>query len=98
MGYFSNATEAERYQAMYCFLCINWRDPDDGRGEGCPIWDMQLMHNQAQSRTVMAKVINEFIPRNGTDNEQCTMFVEVTTTQFDKVAGLEDWQVPGRVV
>lgn len=48
MGYFSNGSEGLDFQGQFCFQCVNWRDLDDGRGEGCPIWDLHLLWNYDQ--------------------------------------------------
>lgn len=85
MGYFSNGTEGEIYQATYCDNCVHWRDLGDGRGYGCPIIDLHMLYNYDQhpehsnnpeqaERT--ANMLNELIPRseNGLYNEQCRMF------------------------
>lgn len=45
MAYFSNGTEGLSYQERYCFQCANWKDREDGKGEGCPIWDLHLFHS-----------------------------------------------------
>lgn len=44
MAYFANGTEGLMYQERYCFQCANWKDREDGKGEGCPIWDIHLFH------------------------------------------------------
>ncbi len=61
------------YQENYCFNCVNWRDKKDGRGEGCPIWDLHLTFNNTKSKEIQ-EILDEFIPRKGIVNEECTMF------------------------
>jgi hypothetical protein len=84
MGYFSNGTEGMSYVESYCFRCVHWKDLDDGRGAGCPVWDLHLLHNYKRE-TEVARMLDTLIPRatmvadDGIDlpyNEQCTMFHE----------------------
>ena len=86
MGYFSNGTEGRDYQARYCYRCVNYRDLGDGRGEGCPIWDLHQLWNYdpgtPRERLVAAtkdRALDQFIPRSkdGLTNEQCKMFLEI---------------------
>jgi hypothetical protein len=72
MGYFSNGSEGFAYVVRYCIKCANYRDLGDGRGEGCPVYDMHLLHNGNE-------MLDALIPRSacGCINEQCKMFLEV---------------------
>jgi len=73
MGYFSNGSEGEGYEAEYCDRCIHQK-PDDG---GCAVWFAHLMHNSDQnSNEQLENALNILIPRRGICNEQCTMFIE----------------------
>jgi len=75
MGYFSNGNEGTTYQAQFCDKCVNYRDKNDGRGPGCPIWDAHLLWNYQQEDK--KEVLDFFIPRDGLYNAECTMFLEV---------------------
>lgn len=85
MGYFSNGTEGMAFQERYCFHCRNWRDLEDGRGEGCPIWDAHLLYSYelCNSETPGKVILDMLIPRTlikasdglpVPDNE-CAMFL-----------------------
>ena len=72
MGYFSNGTEGMIYEDTYCVKCVNYRDLDDGRSEGCPVWDA---HHLFDMKGDTGEVLDFFIERNGIKNEQCKMFL-----------------------
>lgn len=86
MGYFSNGTEGLDYVEHYCRRCIHWKDLNDGRGEGCPIWDMHLLfaYEECDSGSNAETMLNTLIPRGFIEdagdgvgmptNEECTMF------------------------
>jgi hypothetical protein len=78
MGYFSNSTEGMMYMEEFCLKCVNWRDSGDGRGEGCPIQDLHLMWNYdavgKNADKTKAEALSHFIPREGIENTQCTMY------------------------
>lgn len=88
MGYFPNGTSGMRYQEEYCENCWNWRDLNDDRGQGCPIWDWHMLANYdqiagkdtddkkiAESKVYKAS-LEHFIP-TGDDGfpKQCLMFL-----------------------
>ncbi len=82
MAYFSNGTEGISYQEKYCFNCKNFRDIKDGRGFGCPVFDLHILHlpykknlNISDKKTI--EILDFLIPRNkkGCYNEKCSMFV-----------------------
>lgn len=84
MGYFSNGTEGEGYLESYCYRCVHWKDVGDGRGVGCPVWDLHLMHNYKECNN-KGSFLHVLIPRvttkadDGIDfphNGECTMFHE----------------------
>ena len=77
MGYFSNGTEGDVYQEAYCFRCAHWRDDDDGRGPGCPVWDAHLLYayEEADSGSNAEAILDLLIPRSGISNERCRLFV-----------------------
>lgn len=73
MGYFSNGTEGDMYEADYCNNCVH-QDPD----RGCPVWDAHLFfsYELCNEKDHPGKVmLDMFIPREGIENKRCTMFV-----------------------
>lgn len=65
MGYFSNGSEGEAYEARWCNRCQRQGD--------CFIWDQHLVYNgnpEHQAR------LDKLIPQrpDGLGNEQCTGF------------------------
>lgn len=88
MGYFSNGTEGAIFTERFCERCVNWRDLDDNRGPGCPVWDAHLLYayelcNEDENP---GKVILDMLiqPTEGTAPDghayfgnRCTMFQEV---------------------
>lgn len=84
MGYFSNGTEGDMFQSMYCERCVHWRQRTtevDGI-ESCPIIDIHWMHNYDQcakdaNGKQLTWILGQLIKRtnDGLDNE-CQMFVE----------------------
>lgn len=106
MGYFSNGTEALDYQLWNCDRCQNWRDRDDGRGDGCAIFDAHTLYNADQHKNTGIKdVLEELIPSTATGNKQCAVFLERTDASVDVrsvwagqrefdawVAGVQAWR------
>lgn len=82
MGYFRNGTEGDRYLGRYCFRCLHWKNLDDGRGPGCPVWDMYMGHNNTKCNKNNS-CLHTLIPRDKDgNNKQCRMFI----------SGPEDYQ------
>ena len=79
MGYFANGTEALMYQEKYCFNCINYRDKNDGRGPGCPIWDLHFLYDYelCNDKENIGKImLDVLIPMTEEGyNEKCAMFL-----------------------
>lgn len=77
MGYFSNGTEGDMYEAKYCNRC---RHEDDEKG--CPvmllhvIWNYEVCNPKTDEHKAMHDVLEMLIPR-GKDgfNDQCSMFI-----------------------
>ena len=69
MGYFSNGTEGDYYQAKYCDKCY-WGD------KPCVVWFAHLTHNYDEANN-NESILNILIPRSkdGLVNEKCGMFV-----------------------
>lgn len=78
MGFFSNGTEGDMYQSQFCARCINWKDVGDGRGAGCPVWDLHMLYNYDQHKKASTEAaLAMFIPRDAAGwNRQCAMFHE----------------------
>lgn len=76
MGYFPNGCSGDDYQEQYCFKCINYRDLNDGRGHGCPIWDMHMLYNYDECNK--PKSLLHFVIGRDKEgyNEECKMFYE----------------------
>ena len=88
MAYFPNGTSGDMFQGEYCDNCWNWRNLDDDRGHGCPIWDWHMLANYDQiagkdadeKKKVQAEVykasLEQFIP-TGDDGfpKPCLMFL-----------------------
>lgn len=80
MGYFSNGSEGDMYEAQYCANCLHDENND------CPVLLAHLLFNYDQCKNeAYAKVLNIFIPqtKDGCGNEKCTMFVPRPPKQFD---------------
>ena len=74
MGYFSNGTEGEIYQAEYCEQCIH---QGQNLMEGCAVWDLHLFYNYDKDDKV-PKLLNRLIPRDKDGrNLKCLMYKEV---------------------
>ena len=83
MGYFSNGSEGERYQAAYCQRCAH--GPQSITDPECPVWGLHLLHNYDECNKPES-FLHVLIPRqnSGTGNSQCTMFVERVLEQQEK--------------
>lgn len=79
MGYFPNGSEAENYQATFCWKCVNWRDNGSG-SEGCPIMDLHFIWNYdavgKNADATKKRALDLFIPKekDGIFNAECTMY------------------------
>lgn len=73
MGYFSNGSEGDDYEARYCARCVHEKEG------GCPVilahvlFAYDLCNDKEHPGKVM---LDMFIPREGIENWECTMFVE----------------------
>ena len=76
MGYFSNGTEAQMYIEDWCVNCHHWKDKNDGREYGCPVWDLHLLYVGEKKQQPL---LDELIPRSKDKigNLRCTMFVDL---------------------
>lgn len=74
MGYFSNGSEGEYYQAEYCAKCMHDQNVVHG-GPGCPVWLLHLLHNYSECNKPES-FLHVLIPRDKDGgNGPCTMFV-----------------------
>jgi len=73
MGYFSNGTEGDMYEAEYCQRCIHYEDPN---GDGCMVWLAHLVHNYDECNKPDS-ILHLLIPRSkdGPGNDRCKMFI-----------------------
>lgn len=77
MAYFPNGASSDRFMEQYCLRCTNFKDIGDGRGPGCPIWDMHTVHNYDQHREPsLRRILDSFIPmkESGVYADRCVMF------------------------
>ena len=78
-AYFPNGTSGECYLSAYCWNCKNWVDKKDGRGFGCPIWDLHLWHSYelCNSRSIAKKMLDFLIPidKKTCSATKCSMFL-----------------------
>jgi hypothetical protein len=77
MGYFPNGTSGMDWQESWCMRCANYRDLGDGRGPGCPVWDVHILFCHGHGDTFVT-LLDTLIPRKGLDNE-CAMFLPADT-------------------
>jgi hypothetical protein len=72
MGYFSNGSEGDFYQAQYCRRCVH-----DRENAFCPVWDLHMLYNYDQlKKPATRSALAMFIPEQDGGNGQCSMFVE----------------------
>lgn len=74
MGYFSNGTAGEIYEAQYCSRCVHQK-LDDG---GCRVMLAHMLYNYDECNKPDS-ILHLLIPRDGIENKQCTMFHEDPT-------------------
>jgi hypothetical protein len=69
MGYFSNGSEGEAYEAKWCAKCLH--------NDGCAVWFAHLIHNYDECNKDDS-ILHLLIPRTADKihNERCSMFVE----------------------
>ncbi len=72
--YFPNGTSGLMFQEENCFHCLNFRDLEDGRGAGCPIWDVHTLFNYDQiDNAKLRELLGVLIPEEGAT---CTMLMD----------------------
>lgn len=72
MGYFSNGSEGESYEARWCSRCIH--------EEGCAVMMSHLVYNYDQiidgnRDNPLGEVLSLLIPDEGSSCGECSMFV-----------------------
>lgn len=76
MGYFSNGSEGDAYEAAVCSKCVHQNGPD---GEsGCAVMLAHMLHNYKECNKPDS-ILHLLIPRGHPDNEgywngKCAMF------------------------
>lgn len=69
--YFPNGTSGLDFQSRYCDRCANNVDKNDGRGPGCPVFDVHFLHNGDQFKNEAVKsILDTLIPG------ECAMFLD----------------------
>lgn len=82
MTYFPNGTEGEMFKERFCYHCKNWRDMNDGRGEGCPIIDLHILWNYdaigKDADKIKHEALEHFIPTGEPGAfDECKMFLPI---------------------
>lgn len=97
MGYFPNGCAGSVYESKYCFHCVNRVDLKDGRGFGCPIWDLHIMYSYelCNSKSKAKKMLDFLIPIDKKAelpiNLQCSMFQKMN--EFENIKQLSKMQL-----
>ncbi len=79
MAYFPNGTSGMVFEEEYCDKCMNRRDLKDGRGPGCPIWDIHMLFNYDQHKETdegkrTKEILEILIPTKDLWADECSMF------------------------
>jgi hypothetical protein len=88
MAYFSNGAEGVGYMEAFCFKCKNWVDKKDGRGGGCPIWDLHLIYSYelCNSKSIGKKMLDVLIPADKNHCAcKCSMFLKKGKRELSKI-------------
>lgn len=83
MGYFSNGTEGDMFEAQYCARCVHNTD------KGCPVMLTHLLfsYEECNSDSNAKRMLDILIPREGAWNEQCAMFHEGKPPRLSSTSG-----------
>lgn len=75
MGYFSNGTEGDMYEAKYCANCVHGES--DPEKPVCPVMLAHLFYayEECNSKSNAKHILDTLIPIDGAFNAQCSMFV-----------------------
>lgn len=79
MAYFPNASAGDAFQMRQCFRCRNFREREDGRGKGCPVWDFHFLVAYDQigddkGAKALRQMLSILIPEDGVHPGDCSMF------------------------
>lgn len=77
MGYFSNGTEGDMFEATYCNKCVHEDDE-----KGCPVMLAHILYSYDlcnETKHPGKVMLDMLIPRDGPWNKQCAMFHEKKT-------------------
>jgi hypothetical protein len=84
MGYFSNGSEGEHFEARWCDRCVNREATEDAPYNNCPIWTAHLFYchdavsEENAGRLLARNILGLLIAEEGPPNfkQSCTMFRE----------------------
>ena len=65
MGYFSNGTEGEMYEAEFCSRCVH--------EDNCAVLEAHMLYNYDECNK-KDSILHILIPKKGCDNKKCRMF------------------------
>lgn len=92
MAYFPNGSSGDCYMAKWCIRCTNWKDLDDGRGFGCPVWDAHLA-TKYKRFSPASQILDALIPMDKKCNPlQCSMFNQID----GEIEGQGHLEFPGK--
>lgn len=76
MGYFSNGSEGDYFESLYCSKCVHENGPD-GKS-GCAVMLAHILHaySECDSKSPAEEILTILIPRDEENctNAKCTMF------------------------
>lgn len=75
MGYFSNGSEGDAYEAKYCNRCVH--SGEDGTGCNVMLAHVLFAYEECNRDSNAKRMLDMLIPRDGAFNGECTMFVPV---------------------
>ena len=94
MGYFSNGTEGDRYEAKFCARCVHGQDEEFGPYD-CPVLALHLLYNYDQFKEnepspTIKHILNQFIrkSKDGPWMDQCTMFCRDVKNNQTELSGI----------
>jgi hypothetical protein len=82
MGYFSNGTEGDCYEARYCAHCRHGEAED-----GCPVMLLHLLHNYEECNKPDS-FLHVLIPRTKDGNAECAMFIAADASRCPETPDL----------
>jgi len=82
MAYFSNGSEGMAYEDAYCDKCIHCPGIT---GKNCAVWEIHMLRN-TEGANDDESILHDLIPRKGTTNGKCRMFMKAGTDVMDSEA------------